>query len=280
MRVVRNFFAGLVLPLTIFSAAVADEATKNLQFGIFPYVSPVQMVEFHNPLRTRLQEALGTDVTLVSAPGFKEFVKRTREGQYDIILTAPHLGRLAEVQSEYQRVAQTQHEVQGVYLVREDSSLQSLSDLEGKTITMVGRAAIITQMVEHQLRQLGLEDGRNVTFRITRTHNNAMYAPLRGESEASVTGILLFNKIGEKDRQKVRIIGKTPTAPGFMLMTGKRIGAAQHEKIAEAALNFAATPEGKKYMAVTGLKRFDPVDKAQMEALDPYIQYFLRNPDL
>ena len=280
MWVARNIVAGLCISVSISSAAVADEATNNLQFGIFPYVSPVQMVEFHNPLRTRLQNALGTDVTLVSAPNFKEFVKRTREGQYDIVLTAPHLGRLAEVQSGYQRVAQTQHEVQGIYLVREDSSLKNLSDLEGKTITMVGRAAIITQMVEHQLRQLGLEDGKNVTFRITRTHNNAMYAPLRGESEASVTGILLFNKIGEKDRQKVRIIGKTPTAPGFMLMVNKRISAAQREKITEAALNFAATPEGKKYMAVTGLKRFDPVDNAQMEALDPYIQYFLRNPDL
>lgn len=277
MRVMRNILPGLLLSLASFSPAFADQASQNLQFGIFPYVSPVQMVEFHNPLRARLQQTLGVDVTLVTAPGFKEFVKRTREGHYDIILTAPHLGRLAEVQSGYQRIAQTLHEVQGIYLVREDSPIQTLPDLEGKTITMVGRSAIITQMVEHQLKQLGLQDGRNVTFRITRTHNNAMYAPLRNESDASVTGILLFNKIGEKDRQKVRIIGKTPTAPGFMLMTGKRVSAAQHEKLADAVLNFARTPEGKKYMAVTGFKRFDPIDNAQMEALDPYIQYFLTN---
>lgn len=265
------FFVALLPP-----AYAEDREDTGLTFAIFPYVSPVQMVKFHNRLREFIQSTVDRPVTLVSAPNFKKFIKRTAAGDYDIIMTAPHLGRLAEVRDGYVPMVHTMHEVQGIYLVRKDSDIRQLQDLKGKTITLVGRAAIITQMVEQQLGQLGLDVGKDVEFRITRTHNNAMYAPLRGESEASVTGILLFNKIGQTDREKVRVIGKTPLAPGFMLMTHKRIDAEVHKKLKQALLGYGDTPAGKVYMNETGFKYFDPVTDDEMRFLDPFIQTFLR----
>ena len=272
----RRLYLGLVAFISFLLCSTAHGEERNIQFGIFPYVSPGQLVKFHNPLRTYMEETLGEPVTLVTAPNFKEFIRRTRDGQYDIIMTAPHLGKLAELQG-YQRVAHDMHEVQGIYLVHKDSDIKTLPDLKGKVITLVGRAAIITQMVEYQLKQLGLEADKDVTFRITRTHNNAMYAPLRGESDASVTGILLFNKIGEQDRKNVRVIGKTPVAPGFMIMTGKRISEEQREKLTKALLNFINTPAGAKYLKTTGLKRFEPITDQEMQDMEPYIQIFLKN---
>ena len=73
---------------------MADEKTP-LTLGVFPYVSPVQLAAFHAPLKDYLTKSLGRPVTLVTAPDFNSFVDRTRDGQYDIIFTAPHLGRLA-----------------------------------------------------------------------------------------------------------------------------------------------------------------------------------------
>ena len=252
----------------------ADE--QHIQFGIFPYVSPGQLVKFHNPLRAYMEETLGVKVGLVTAPSFKDFVARTKQGKYDIIMTAPHLGKLAEVQG-YKRIAHSMHEVQGIYLVRKDSDIKQLTDLKGKVITLIGRAAIITQMVEHQLKSLGMEEGKDYTFRLTRTHNNAMYAPLRGESDASVTGTLLFNKIGEQDRKNVRVIGKTPVAPGFLVMAGERITEEQRNKLMTALLNYINTPAGKEYLKTTGLVRFERITDQEMQDLEPYIQIFL-NP--
>ena len=267
---------GLYLLLALSGQAAHASQTTPLTLGIFPYVSPVQMVKFHNPLREYIETTLGQPVTLVSAPNFKQFVKRTAQGKYDIIMTAPHLGRLAEVRDGYLPLVHTMHEVQGVYLVHKDSAIRKLTDLRGKTITLVGRAAIITQMVEQQLNELGLKVGQDVEFRITRTHNNAMYAPLRGESEASVTGILLFNKIGTAERDKVRVIGTTPLAPGFMVMAHPRIDAAQRDKLKQALLDFKDTPSGKEYMNITGFKYFDPVTDDEMAFLDPFIKIFLK----
>ena len=263
-----------VLSCLLISARVCAD-TQHIQFGIFPYVSPGQLVKFHHPLRSYLEETLGIKVSLVTAPNFKEFIKRTQQGKYDIIMTAPHLGKLAEVQG-YRRIAHSMHEVQGIYLAHKDSGIKTLPDLRGKVITLVGRAAIITQMVEYQLKSLGMQEGKDYTFRVTRTHNNAMYAPLRGESDASVTGSLLFRKLGEKERENVRVIGKTPVAPGFMVMAGNRITEAQRQKLIEALLGFKDIPAGKDYLKTTGLVRFERITDQEMQDLEPYIQIFLK----
>jgi phosphonate transport system substrate-binding protein len=277
-RLRRALLVSGIILFGLGSSVVHAEPDEALVFGIFPYVSPVQMVEFHSPLRAYLEQQLQRPVSLVTAPSFEEFVNRTRQGRYDIILTAPHLGRLAEVRDGYRGMVHTLHEVQGIYLVHKDSAILRLEDLEGKHITLVGRAAIITQMVEHQLRNLGLEDGRNVHFRFTRTHNNAMYAPLRGESEASVTGTLLWQKIGDRDREQMRVIGVTPSVPGFLLMAGSRISEAQRRQLTTAMLAFADTEAGRDYVNITGFNAFDLIKEGEMQALDPYIQYFLNNP--
>lgn len=272
----RRVYLGLAALCYLLISQPVNAEEKSIQFGIFPYVSPGQLVKFHNPLRAYMEETLGEKVSLVTAPSFKDFVSRTHEGQYDIIMTAPHLGKLAELQG-YKRIAHDMHEVQGIYLVQKDSDIKQLTDLKGKVITLIGRAAIITQMVEYQLKSLGMEEGKDYTFRLTRTHNNAMYAPLRGESDASVTGTLLFNKIGEEDRKHVRVIGKTPMAPGFMVMAGKRISEAQRQKLTQALLNFINTPAGQDYLKTTGLKRFEPITDQEMQDMEPYIQIFLKN---
>jgi len=258
----------------LFAMSLAAAEQHAIKFAVFPYVTPVQLVKFHEPLRALMEQTLGQRVTLITAPSFKEFIKRTHAGDYDIILTAPHLGRLAEVEDGYQRVAHTMHEVQGIYLATKASGIHDLHDLQGKVVTLVGRAAIITQMVEHQLRGLGLEDGKNIHFRFTRTHNNAMYAPLRGETDASVTGVLLWRKIGQHDRDKMQVIGKTPVAPGFMVMTRKDFDAGQRKKLETLLLSLRDLAKGRQYLETTGLRYFEKISDEEMTALDPYIRIF------
>ncbi len=257
--------------------AADTQPQEPVKLGIFPYVSPGQLVKFHTDLKDMLATALGRDVVLVTAPSFKQFVGRTKKSSYDFIMTAPHLGRLAEVRDGYRPIAHTMHDVQGVYLVKKSSSIKELKDLEGKTITIVGRTAIITQMVEKQLNELGLKNGKNITFRFTKTHNNAMYAPLRDESDASVTGILLWRKIGQVDsNNKIRLIGKSPVSIGFQVMAAKNVSQEDYDKVQKALLNVHNTKQGKAYMAKTGFKYFDRVDQQEKKELDQYIKVFLR----
>ncbi|HID48463.1 MAG TPA: phosphate/phosphite/phosphonate ABC transporter substrate-binding protein [Chromatiales bacterium] len=244
-------------------------------FGIFPYVTTSQLIRFHKPLADYFETSLQHPVTLVTAPDFHTFVNRTRKGQYDFIMTAPHLGLLAEKQG-YRRVAMSQHTVQGIYITRRDSGIRALDDLRGKVITMAAREAIIFQTAEQQMRQHGLVDGENITIRVARTHNNAMFAPLRGEADVAVTGILLWRKLGHANRDRMREIGRTPPAPGFLLMAHSRVPEEVVKRLRQALLDFAHTPQGEAYFHVTGLRGFQPISDATMQWLAPYIRIYTR----
>jgi len=178
-------YISFVFVLVLGPAAMASEKAP-LILGVFPYVTPVQLAAFQTPLKDYLAESLQRPVTLVTAPDLNSFADRTRDGQYDIILTAPHLGRLAETRDGYKRVVQTDHTVQGIFLARKDSGILTIKDLKGKTVMIAQKVSVVYQMAEHTLRENGLVAGESVTIVETRTHNNAMLTGFPPEARQRV----------------------------------------------------------------------------------------------
>jgi phosphonate transport system substrate-binding protein len=268
-------FLLFVFALVLGPSAWASEKTP-LTLGVFPYVTPAQLAAFHAPLKDYLARGLDRPVTLVTAPDFMSFVDRTREGQYDIVFTAPHLGRLAETRDEYKRVAQTSHTVQGFFLARKGSDIRKIEDLRGKTVMIAQKVSIVYQLAEHTLRENGLVPGESVTIIDTRTHNNAMHAPLRGEADASVTGKLLWYVLDDKQKEPLQIIGTTGEAPGFLVMAHPRLAARDIGKIRKLLLDFHLKPGSESYFTTNGFEKFQPVDDRAMKGLDPYTRIFLK----
>lgn len=270
-------FVVLLIGLALGPTATADDKPP-LTLGVFPYVTPVQLASFHTPLKDYLARSLQRPVSLVTAPDFESFVERTRQGQYDIIITAPHLGRLAETRDGYKRLAQTRHVVQGIFLTRKASPIQRIEDLKGKRVMVAQQVSIIYQMSEQLLREKGLVPGESVTIIETRTHNNAMQAPLRGEADASVTGTLLWRVLGEEQKGQLRVIGTTEEAPGFMLMANPRLSPQDIAILRNVLLEFHRVAGSEPYFATTGYERFDPIDDRIMKKLDPYTRVLLTQP--
>lgn len=271
----RRLILALVPELFALAAAAAE---APLTLGLFPYVSRGQLMEFHTPLRLYLEHKLKRPVDLVTAPDFAEFMARTRRGEYDLILTAPHMGRLAEKRDGYRRLVMTGHEVQGVFLVRREAPFLRVEDLRGRTIMIAQPISIIHQLALEHLARHNMLPGRDVTLLDTRTHNNALYAPARGEADASVTGILLWINAEPAMREAMREIGRTRPVPGFTLMAHQRLEPELVRKLRRWLLEFGATPEGQAYFQATGLKEFRPIDDKTMKSLDPYTRILENQP--
>jgi phosphonate transport system substrate-binding protein len=254
----------------IAASPVLRAAEAPLTLGVFPYVTRGQLMEFHTPLRLYLEKHLQRPVEMVTAPDFVEFMNRTQKGEYDLVLTAPHLGRLAETRDGYVRVAKTGHQVYGVFLARKDSGIRSLTDLKGKTIMMAQPVSIVYQMGVAELRKNGLEPGKDITVIGSRTHNNALYAPARKESDASVTGLVLWTNAEPDLVAQLVEIGRTHGVPGFMVMANKRVPPELVKRIQSALLEFHKTNEGKPYFDATEFKFFEKIDDKSMKQLDPY----------
>jgi phosphonate transport system substrate-binding protein len=271
----RKFIAGLLLAALVTAASFARAAEAPLVLGVFPYISRVQLMAQHAPLRTLIEKTLHHPVDFVTAPDFDQFAQRTKEGDYDVVLTAPHLGRLAQVRDGYIPLVRTGHEVQAVFLARGDSSIRSVSDLKGKTIMIAQPVSIVYQLAAQYLRDHHLVPGKDVTIIPTRTHNNALYAPARGEADASATGVVLWQTAEPAIKAQLVEIGATRTVPGFIVLANHRMPPGDVKKLKTALLHYPQTPEGKAYFDNNHFKGFTTIDPKDMKSMDPYIDVFL-----
>jgi phosphonate transport system substrate-binding protein len=267
----KTIFLAFSLPFICYThIAYSDPLT----LGVFPYVTSAQLIQFHSPLKDYLSKSLGQEVNLVTSPDFPSFIERTQNKEYDIILTAPHFGRLAEKRDGYKPLIMGGSRVQGVFLVKKDSAINSLDDLKNKKIMVVQRTAVIYQLAQQTLAAKGLRNGENITLIETKTHNNAVYAPLRDEADAAVGNHTLWQVLVPEYKDQLKVIGQTNSVPGVIILTHPNVPSKTQHKIQEALINFGKTAEGEAYFKTTAIAGFLPVTAAAMKELDPYITIF------
>ncbi|MGA7800134.1 MAG: phosphate/phosphite/phosphonate ABC transporter substrate-binding protein [Gammaproteobacteria bacterium] len=253
----------------LFVAPTVQSAEPPLTFGVFPYVSPGRLIVHQHGLEQYLADRLHRSVIMVTAPDYRTFFERTRHGDYDLVLTAPHFARAAEVHDGYRPLAITEHHIQGVFLARRDGPVHKIEDLAGRTVTDTVPEAIVYQLALQTLARHGLVPGRNVTIRNTKTFNNAIFAALRGDSDAAITGLKLWQNLAPNYKAQLRAIAKTASLPGFVLLANPRLDAKTAAAAQSAALGFAGSPEDKHYLFIG----FEPVTEAIMKSFDPYTKF-------
>lgn len=262
-----RLFVVVVVALTWLRATAA---TGELVFGVYPYLSPTQIVNDYAPLRDYIAKAMERPVSMVSAPDFPAFIERTRIGSYDVIFTAPHMGRLAERRDGWQRVAQTGYQILIVVLVQQDSKVRSLEDLQGKTMAVGSRDSMTFQLVDEALSAKGLRLERDVKVKETASFSNVIHALVRGEADAGATSKRLWTLAPTGQQTAVREVFESHPTPGFLVMAHPRLGEAGIRRLQQALFEYKGTPEGKGFFSKTGHIDFRPIDDATMRRIDPY----------
>ncbi len=272
-RLLPGLLCLCVLSISALARAAPPEV-RELVFGVYPYLSPNQIVEQFTPLNDYLAKALGQPVALRSAPDFSKFIERTRAGEYDIIFTAPHMGRLAEKRDGYRALAQSGYPIVVIALVKNTSPIKSLGDLRNQSLAVGAKLSMTYQVMNRALGKNGLELGKDVKFIDTASFSNVLESIVRGEADAGATGTLLWDSAPAEQRAQLREIYRSPSVPGFLLLGHPRNGDVTLRKLQAALVDFVKTPAGQAFFAKTRQIDFRPIDGASLKRIDPYTAVF------
>jgi phosphonate transport system substrate-binding protein len=267
----------LLAVLTVLAAGLPAALAQGgeLIFGVYPYLTPTQIVETFTPLKEHIARTLGRPVAMVSAADFPTFIERTRKGEYDIIFTAPHMGRLAEKRDGYGRVAQTGYQITATVVARKDGNINSLDDLRGRKIAVGSRDSMTHQIIEKDLYKKGMLLGREVQF-VETSFSNLTQAVLRKEVDAGVTGKSVYESASEELRRDLKVIYQAAPAPGFLVMAHSRLGDASLRRLQGALATFKDTTEGAAYFKKVPQVDFRPIDEATMKRIDPFVAVLIQ----
>lgn len=257
---------GLSFPLSV-------QASKGLEIAIFPYLPTPTLLERYQPLRIYLQQQLGESVTLVSAPDYPSFFERTQRREYQIVITAAHAARWAEVEAGYRPLLRPGFDTNAILLVRKDSWYRDIKDLRGKTIATPGPFAIVSQLGAEWLRKAGLNPGQEVTLQSNFTHATAMHAVAEGVTDAALISNRAFVAAKSELKDRVHSLGQSKDGgPGVVYLAHPAMSEQRVAAFKAAVLTFVKTPEGKAFVASLGYDTLREIKPGELAMLDPYVR--------
>ena len=260
--------AGTVLALLLPSLAVAA-AARALVLGVVPYMTAQQIVTTYGPLAGALERTLGRPVAVYSARDFKTFAERTRQGYYDILLTAPHLGWLARQDAGYRPLLKYAAPTHGLLVVAATSPIDGLAALRGHSIATADPLAVVVLAMRSKLASRGLAPADYHSMDAG-THFNAAMQVIAGRADAAILGMHPYLSLQPELRAQLRVVTKTPPLSSLIFLAHPRLGDADGEATRQALSAFAASPQGVAFMKRGGYGGFAPVDGSELRAFRPY----------
>ena len=243
---IHRFLLTLFLLANV-QASRADD-TEPLIFGVFPYVTAKHIVETYRPIAYALEKRLKRRVLLYTARDFKTFADRTQQGEYDILLTAPHLAWLAKQDAHYRPILQYSNRIKGLLVVQSNSAFDSPEALRGRTIATVAPTAMVVLSIQDELAARGIKSNVDYQSINAGTHINAAMQVVNTRADAAILAEQLFKTLRPEYRQQLRILRETRPLPGLVYLTHPKFSVQESDAISQAFLTYVKSVRGQAFL--------------------------------
>lgn len=253
-----------------------QSAPNEISFGVFPQLSTRVMVETYQPLVDALGESIRQPVKLESAKDFHTFHSRTIGGEYDLVLTAPHLAWLAWKEGGYRPLLVYKEPAKGFIVVRADSAYRELVDLRGKRIAIPDPHAVVNIRLAKTLAKNGLNLGRELEVAEVGSHTNAAAHVYEKQTEAAVVGVFPFLRLPKDVRESLRILAETPDLPSHVFLVHPKMTGEREKALGQAIERFMHSEAGAAFLQKTGFGGVRALKRDELKQVEGDAQELLR----
>lgn len=180
---------------------------RTLTFGIVPQQSASRLARMWAPLMDRLGSELGISIRFETTKDIPTFEACLAAGAYDIAYMNPvHYTVFSEAAGYRALAHQSGKRLRGLIVVRKDSAIQSLADLEGAQVAFPSPGAFGASVVPRaELRGRGI----SIEPHYVKSHDSVYRAVIAGLMPAGGGVLRTFHAISDEMRDQLRIIYET-----------------------------------------------------------------------
>jgi phosphonate transport system substrate-binding protein len=240
--------------------------------GVVPQFEARKLASIWIPILKHLSEETGLKLELEGAPNINKFEKKFMAGAHDFVYMNPYhfiLGN--ELQGYLPLVKDASKKLRGVLVVKKDSPVKNVSELEGGKIAFPSPNALGASL---QMRQ-ELHD----IFKIkiipiyVKTHDSVYLNVLLGETQAGGgVGKTLKNQKIEY-QNSLRVIYKTTPVSPHPIAAHPRVSKVDIEKMKEALMKMGKSNRTRALLAgipinqvsIATLEDYEPLKRMNLE---------------
>lgn len=256
-----------VLPAQAQEQRNGAQTPDSLVIGIFPRRNPEVTVQLFKPLKDYLEVQMGIPVVLRTAADFSAFSQQLKQREYDLV----HFNQYHYIKTgkslNYQLIAQNEEfgetGIRGALLVRQDSGIDSLQQLKGKTIVFGGgKQAMMSYIVPRYLLAIaGLKPG-DYRERIASNPPNAVLATYLHQADAAGAGEVTLRLpvvTGKINATSLKILAQSDALAHLPWVIKREFPENFKETLTRLILGLNNSPAGREVLNNARLTGINPV---------------------
>lgn len=269
----RRSFLSTMLAAGVLSRPALSEPPTALEVGILPNISARMLLAQYQPMRKFLAGALHRPVQLSTAPSWSIFQQRTLALDYDVVVTAAHMARVAQLDSGLVPLLSYAPDIKGMIAFDRDRPLKSVAELAGQTLVVSNPQSLVTLHGMHWLADKGLKRDRDFATINTPTDDSVGSVVVRGDAIAAMLSGGEYRAIPDAIKAQLQILVTFAEVAGFVVLASPKLPPVEARAIKEHLLHFAAvSEEGKTFFANTGFTSIREPVAGLMESMDAYVE--------
>ena len=260
--------SGCVLPHTASAQTVAP-----LEIGVLPNISARLLLAQYQPMREYLSREMRRAVQVSTAPNWSAFFQRTLELEYDLVVTAANMARVAQIDRGFVPLLSYAPDIKGMVICAVSKPIKSVTELRGQTLALSNPQSLVTLRGMQWLKENGLQRDKDFKTLSTPTDDSVGSVVVRGDAIAAMLSGGEYRAIPDAIKGQLQILTTFAEVAGFVVMASPKLSAADARAIKEHLLRFATTSEeGKAFFAGSGFTAIREPAVGLMESMDPFVE--------
>lgn len=232
----------LIIILTTTLLFCANANAQEYTFGIVPQQSAKKLARKWGPILQQLSEKTGFNLKFATAKDIPTFEKRLAAGEYDLAYMNPYHFTVFNKAPGYTALAhQANKSIQGIVVVRKDSPVTTLDELNDNTLAFPSPAAFAaTLLPQAEMKNGGVE----YTPRYVSSHDSVYLNVANGLLPAGGGVVRTFKNTDPEVREQLRILWKTKGYTPHAFAAHPAISQEDKLSIQNALVSLAESPAG------------------------------------
>ena len=260
-------------------AAWASNSERSYSFGVVPQQSAKRLATLWTPVLHYISQQSGIKLHFRTAKNIPEFEKQLAAGEYDFSYMNPYHFTVFNQNPGYKALAVRKNQpIRGIVVVKKDSPIQSLAELEQQTLAFPSPAAFAASV----LPRAELANGNiNHRSQYVSSHDSVYLNVAKGLFPAGGGVKRTLNNTNPKIKEQLRILWTSAAYTPHAIAFHPDIPPADQSLIQQAFINMSNDPVGKQLLISLKIKHglikasdtdWDDVRNLGLELLDKLIK--------
>lgn len=269
----QRLLAAVAVPALSSQAIAKHRGLSPLRMGVFPRRNTKITYRMFWPLAAYLSAELGIEVKLITEKNFETFWDNVRFRAYDLVHFNQYHYVVAHNKHGYNAIIMNEEQgasnLSGSIVTRNDSEIQTIEELKGKTILFGGGPrAMMSYIVPRWLMQQGGLGENDYQTRFALNPPNAIISTFNGQADAAGVGDAAMRmKVVEEriDTSKMRFLARSEPIAHLPWATSERLDPALTTHIQNALSALHTDAFGRHVLKRAELTRLLPAEDADYQ---------------